>query len=138
MEKKVKQKLEKFKAFQLLDDDDFSYRSYVSCYKMTNDSVEFAWKPQSDIYLTENELVYCISIPFVDPSKIEVIIELDKITIKGERKKNDEERKHYYMMNIEYGPFEIRLNIPVPVQRQSLSKEYIDGLFYLRLKLVKI
>ncbi|PID27671.1 MAG: hypothetical protein CR982_05105 [Candidatus Cloacimonadota bacterium] len=136
MDKKLKKKLKKFNAADLLGGDEFSYQSFVNCYKLMEDSDKLVWKPDSDVYTSEGKLIYCLSIPFVDPNEISIIMNQNNITIKGERRKICNNVSHYYKMNLNFGHFEIKFNIPVNIDRKSLTRTYKDGFYFIEFDIV--
>jgi HSP20 family molecular chaperone IbpA len=100
------------------------------------DSDELAWNPDSDVYTANGKLVFCLSIPFVDSSNVNIIISQSCLTVKGARKKNSSDVSHYYKMNLNFGPFEAKFNIPLNIDRQSLSTSYTDGFYFIKFNII--
>src|SRR4030088_3588048 len=65
------------------------------------------WSPAVDIYETENELVLKADLPEVNPNEIEVRVENQTLTIKGERKfEKDDSIRGHHRIERSYGTFE--------------------------------
>jgi HSP20 family molecular chaperone IbpA len=56
------------------------------------------------------------------------------LTIAGERKPRVEGKRHYHAMEVQVGPFERRLLLPVPVDADTLHAAYDLGFLEVRLK----
>jgi HSP20 family protein len=70
-----------------------------------------------DVYSTPNELVIHASVPGLDPEDVEITIEGETLTIKGERR-SPLENVDYHIQERRYGQFSrtLTLNIPVDVE----------------------
>src|ERR1700694_81178 len=65
------------------------------------------WSPSGDIYETENELVLKADLPEVKLEDIEVRVENQTLTLKGERKfEKDESIKGHHRIERSYGSFQ--------------------------------
>lgn len=83
-----------------------------------------------DAYSTENELVIVAPIPGVNPDKIEISIEGDTLTIKGEIQP-PLENVDYIFQERAYGPFSRTLTLNVPVQADKAEATFEHGLLTL-------
>jgi len=83
-----------------------------------------------DAYSTENELVLVAPVPGVDPEKVEVTIEGDTLTIKGEIKPPLENVNYIYRERA-FGPFMRALTLNVPVQADKAEATFEHGLLTL-------
>src|SRR5215813_8698933 len=64
------------------------------------------WSPSVDIYETENELVLKADLPELKPDDIELRVENQTLTLKGERKfEKDESVRGYHRIERNYGAF---------------------------------
>src|SRR6266852_4225853 len=92
------------------------------------------WSPSVDIYETENELVLRADLPDVKLEDIEVRVENQTLTLKGERKfeKDDSIRGHHRIERA-YGSFERSFTVPASVDSEKVAAEYKNGVLTVRL-----
>lgn len=83
-----------------------------------------------DAYVTPNEIVVLASMPGIKPEDVEITIEGDTLTIKGERPA-PLENVDYVMRERPYGKFQRILNINVPVDADKAEAKYENGLLTL-------
>lgn len=83
-----------------------------------------------DAYLTDNELVVIATVPSLNPDDVEVTIEGDILTIKGEVKPPIENVK-YLLQERPYGPFYRSLTINIPVQADKAEASFANGVLTL-------
>jgi HSP20 family protein len=94
-----------------------------------------AWVPPTDVYETETELIVTVDIAGMNVRDISVLADGDIITIRGVRQEIAPRcKKHFHKMEIQVGPFQRSINIPVPIDLQSMSTTYSNGLLEVRLK----
>ena len=80
------------------------------------------WSPAVDIYETENELVLHADLPDVKLEEIEVRVENQTLTIKGERKfEKKESARGYHRIERNYGVFTRSFTLTRP---QSIPKRW--------------
>jgi HSP20 family protein len=80
---------------------------------MTSDS---RWLPAADLFETDDEVVIILDVANIEPRDMEISLKKDSIIIKGARHDTSTYKKrHYHKMEIDYGPFERTLDIPVTV-----------------------
>ncbi len=86
------------------------------------------WSPSVDIYETENELVLKADLPDVKLEDIEVRVENDTLTLKGERKfQKDESVKGYHRIERSYGSFTRSFTVPATVDAEKVAAELKNG-----------
>jgi len=83
-----------------------------------------------DAYATENELVIVAPAPGVAPDTVEITIEGDTLTIKGEIKPPLENVNYIYRERA-FGPFMRTLTLNVPVQADKAEATFEHGLLTL-------
>ncbi len=92
------------------------------------------WAPPVDIYETENELVLTADLPGLQDKDIDVRVENNMLTIRGERKfENDANQDNYLRVERAYGPFTRSFSLPNTVSSESVRAEYGDGVLTLHL-----
>lgn len=92
------------------------------------------WAPAVDIYEDEKELVFKAELPDVDEKDIEVNITDNLLTIKGEKKREREEKKGtYHLIESSYGSFTRSFSLPNNVDRDKASARYEKGILKITL-----
>jgi HSP20 family protein len=90
--------------------------------------------PAVDISETEKEYVITGEIPGVDAKDLDVTLNDGILTIKGEKKQENEEKdENYHCIERHYGSFERSFRIPEGVKTDELDATYKDGIFKLSL-----
>ena len=86
------------------------------------------WSPAVDIYETENELVLKADLPDVKLENIDVRVENGTLTIKGERRFEQEEKsKGFHRIERSYGAFTRSFAVPATVETDKVAADYRDG-----------
>jgi len=85
--------------------------------------------PAADILTRDNDIVFRIELPGIDPEKdVTVVVEDDELVIRGERKYTHETKeKDYYRMETAYGAFERRFPLAEEVDEDKIEAAYKDG-----------
>jgi HSP20 family protein len=98
------------------------------------DLVPGAWAPSVDIYETENEVVLAAEIPGVDEKDVEIKVEDNNLTIRGERKfEKETKEENYHRIERSYGSFARSFVLPNSMDAEKVAAEYQDGLLTLTL-----
>jgi HSP20 family protein len=86
------------------------------------------WSPPVDILETENELVLKADLPDVQSNDIDIQVENQTLTIKGERKFDQEESSTgYHRIERSYGTFVRSFTVPSTVDTEKVSADYKNG-----------
>jgi HSP20 family protein len=88
-----------------------------------------SWLPAVDVFDTKDAVVLKAELPGMDPDDIEIEVEDNVLTIKGERKFEetvDEER--YYRVERRFGSFQRDLALPQGVKPEDIAAGYEDGI----------
>jgi len=83
-----------------------------------------------DSYSTEEEIVIMASLPGVKPEDVEITIEGDTLTIKGEIPEAPE-NVDYILRERRFGPFSRSLTFNIPVEAGKAEASFRDGLLTL-------
>src|SRR5437870_12876365 len=90
--------------------------------------------PQVDVTETDKEVKVCAEIPGADAKDIDVSVEDGTLTIKGEKKYEQEEKeKGQYRMERSYGSFERSIRLPTDVDESKAKAEFKKGVLRLTL-----
>jgi HSP20 family protein len=85
--------------------------------------------PSVNVYETAKTVVIESAVPGVDVKDVEISIENDVLTIKGQTKKSSElDEKDFYRKEIREGSFFRRVVMPAPVLGQQAEAEFKNGL----------
>jgi HSP20 family protein len=83
---------------------------------------EGIWQPPVDIYEDEESVVIKAEVPDIDQKDIEVRIEDNTLTLKGERKLDQSVRKdNYHRVERYYGPFQRSFSIPPNIDQEKVK-----------------
>ena len=92
------------------------------------------WAPPVDIYETQNELVLKIDLPDVQDKDIDVRVENNMLTIRGERKfEKDVDEDNYLRVERAYGSFMRSFSLPNTVSSENIRAEYRNGVLSLHM-----
>ncbi len=85
-----------------------------------------------DAYVTGDEIVIVASVPGVNPEDVEITLEGDSLTIKGQRAPLAED-VNYVLQERAFGPFQRTLTINLPVDPNRAEAHYDNGVLTLRI-----
>jgi HSP20 family protein len=86
------------------------------------------WTPAANIYEDENGFQIAFELAGVEPKDVEVRFENGTLTVKGERKLADPQKKeNYHRMEIAYGTFTRSFSLPGPVDGEKIKAESKNG-----------
>jgi HSP20 family protein len=86
------------------------------------------WAPAVDIYETENELVVKADLPDVQEKDIDIRVENNTLTIRGERKfESSVNQDNYLRVERAYGTFTRNFSLPNTVNTEGIRAEYQNG-----------
>jgi HSP20 family protein len=95
---------------------------------------ERSWKPQMDIYETNEEIFILAEIAGVDKDHLVVEISPKAIKISGKRLAGSTVKKaRYRLAEIQYGPFERVLFLPVRIDTDNVSATCSNGFLQIRM-----
>ena len=87
-----------------------------------------------DVYQTPTEIVIKSTIAGVKPEDIDISMTNDMITIKGNRKKDEEAKEEdYYYQECYWGPFSRSVILPVDVEVDDADAGMKNGILTIRL-----
>src|SRR6204780_5693403 len=90
------------------------------------------WAPAVDIYETENELVVKADLPDVNPQNLDIRVENNILTIRGERKfENKVNEDNYLRVERAYGSFSRSFSLANTVNPDGIKADYQNGVLTL-------
>jgi HSP20 family protein len=90
------------------------------------------WQLPVDAYATEDAIVLTADVPGLKPEQLEVTLEGDTLTIRGELKNRPEDR-NYLLRERATGRFERVLTINTPIDNSKVEATFEDGVLTLTL-----
>src|ERR1700680_483708 len=92
------------------------------------------WAPAVDTYETENDLVVKADLPDVNPQNLDIRVENNILTIRGERKfESKVNEDNYLRIERAYGSFSRRVSLANSLKTDDIQADYQNGVLTLRL-----
>jgi HSP20 family protein len=86
------------------------------------------WAPSVDIFEQEGNIVLKAELPGMDAKDVEIHVENNVLTLRGERKLDDEvKRDSYHRVERSYGAFARSFTLPSVVDTERIKADYKDG-----------
>jgi HSP20 family protein len=91
-----------------------------------------SWAPAVDIFETEHELVVKADLPEIDPRELDIRVENNILTIRGERKFESKVSEDKYLrVERAYGSFSRSFSLANTVNSEAIKAEYQNGVLTL-------
>ncbi len=92
------------------------------------------WSPAVDIYETQQEIVVKAELPDLKQEDIEVSVDNDRLSIRGERKFESEvKRENYHRIERSFGSFSRAFTLPPTVDQEKIQADYKNGVLTVKL-----
>jgi HSP20 family protein len=94
------------------------------------------WAPAVSVEETQDELVLTAELPGVKPEDVDVELENNILTIRGEKReqrKEEDENRRYHLWERTYGSFQRAFTLPRTVRAEDISAEFSEGLLRIRM-----
>jgi HSP20 family protein len=92
------------------------------------------WSPSVDVAENAQEIVVHAELPGMKQEDIDIELNGDTLTLRGERKFENEERKENFVrIERSYGRFQRSFTIATPIQHDKVSATYRDGVLEIHL-----
>ena len=93
-----------------------------------------AFTPQVDVTENDKEIKISAELPGMDEKDIDLSLQNDMLTIKGEKKEEKEDKgKDYYRMERSYGSFIRTIPLPVEVETDKVEAKFKKGVLSITL-----
>jgi HSP20 family protein len=90
------------------------------------------WAPSVDIVETEHELIVKADLPDVNPEELDIRVENNILTIRGERKFDKQVNENNYLrVERSYGSFSRSFSLANSVNTEAIKAEYTNGVLTL-------
>jgi len=91
--------------------------------------------PAVDIYEDEKKVVLKLEVPGIDEKDLDVHVENNTLTVKGERKfEKEEKEENFHRIERRYGSFYRAFTLPTTVDAENINAAYNNGILKLELK----
>lgn len=91
--------------------------------------------PRVDVTESDKEVTVTAEIPGMDEKDIEVVFSNDVLTLKGEKKREEEDKgKGYYRLERAYGSFHRAIPIPTETNADKVKASFKNGVLTVKLE----
>lgn len=95
--------------------------------------------PEADVYETDKDVVIEMPLAGVKPEDVEISLQDNILTVRGEMKEEKEEKeRNYYRKEIRRGKFERSFSLPTEVKGEKATAESENGILRIILPKVKV
>lgn len=92
------------------------------------------FSPRVDVTENDKEIKISAELPGMDEKDIDVSLQHDMLTIKGEKKEEKEDKgKDYYRMERSYGSFTRTIPLPIEVETDKVEAKFKKGVLNITL-----
>ena len=113
---------------------DRMFEGFLGDWLPTTLSGEGLWGPALDVRETENEVIIDVEIPGLEPGDLDVSVTDGRLTVKGEKKLEREEKKgDYRLAERSYGSFSRTVRLPAPVEVEKAEAVHKQGVLTITL-----
>lgn len=93
------------------------------------------WLPSVDVSETEDQLLIKAELPGLEATDVSVSISGDLLTIKGEKKKEEEKKdEHFHSSERFYGSFQRSFRLPVNIKTDEVDATFKNGVLQVALR----
>ncbi|HYK89604.1 MAG TPA: Hsp20/alpha crystallin family protein [Acidobacteriota bacterium] len=86
------------------------------------------WTPAVDVLEKDGNLILRAELPGIEEKQIELKLEGNVLTLKGERKmEKDEKKSNYHRVESFYGSFSRSFSLPDTIDRDNIKAEFKNG-----------
>jgi HSP20 family protein len=90
--------------------------------------------PAVDVYEDEKKVVLKLEVPGIEEKDLDVSVEKNTLTVKGERKfEKEEKEENFHRIERRYGSFYRAFTLPTTVDTESVTASYNAGVLKLEL-----
>lgn len=90
--------------------------------------------PPVDVYEDENSIQVRLEVPGIDEKDIDIRLENNVLTVRGERKfEKDEKEENFHLVERRYGAFTRSFTLPTTVNSEDVQADYDKGVLKIRL-----
>ena len=115
--------------------DDLTRKMWLGFpFRNLQEDMDVGWSPRLDVSETEDGLEIVADLPGLEKKDIQVSLDDDLLTIKGEKKEEKETKdKRYHTIERRSGSFYRAVRLPIEVKKDKVDATFKDGVLTLRL-----
>lgn len=96
------------------------------------------WQPPINAFRCETAVRVCVDLAGIDKAGIDLTVEPQRVVVRGSREAPEPGRKHgralqVLALEIDYGPFEREIELPVEIDPEGAHAEQENGLLWIYL-----
>ena len=99
------------------------------------------WQPSINAYQCDDSLKICVDLAGVDAQSIEIRAERERLILRGKRPVPEPSTQNrcrkILAMEIDYGPFERVIDLPLAVETEHVTARHARGLLWITLPLMR-
>ena len=101
----------------------------------SQESRQTGWSPTVNVEETNEELLLTAEFPGMNIEDIEIEVENNVLTLKGEKKENKEEAedRRYHLWERRYGSFKRTFTLPRSVKSETITANMKDGVLFIQM-----
>jgi HSP20 family protein len=107
------------------------FRTFGSAYRNRGEeeqAMTASWAPLADVFEDADGITLKVELPEVDAKDVDIQVEGNTLTLKGERKLEREDKKNgYHRIERTYGAFSRTFTLPNTVDVEHITAESKDG-----------
>jgi HSP20 family protein len=125
--------ISRFEPFRTHSLQDQISRLFNETFERSSDESSITtWAPAVDIFETEHELVVKADLPDIKPEELDIRVENNILTIRGERKFEKKVNENNYLrVERSYGSFSRNFSLASTVSTEAIKAEYKNGVLTL-------
>jgi HSP20 family protein len=125
--------LTQFQPFRSSSLQDQVNRLFHEAFDRSSDEANLTtWAPAVDIFETEHELVVKADLPDIKPEELDIRVENNILTIRGERKFEKQVNENNYLrVERSYGSFSRSFSLANTVNTEAIKADYKNGVLTL-------
>lgn len=81
-----------------------------------------------NVFETENEVMVVAAMPGIEADNVEITVENDTLTIRGQKRGPGQENHRYLRREWSYGPYERSIELPMQVDLDKANASYGNGI----------
>jgi HSP20 family protein len=113
---------------------DNRFRSLFSQSATENGEASGRFAPAVDVYEDAEKVVLKLEVPGVEEKDLDVRVEKNTLTVKGERKlENEEKKENFHRIERRFGSFYRAFTLPTTVDTENVKASYKAGVLSLEL-----
>ena len=99
---------------------------------------DLTWEPPTDVVETDRSIIVLVEVPGMNGREIAVVTDGKILKLSGTRRNiTPQGPKQFHQLEIQVGPFERLVELPVPVDHADVSAHYERGILTVTLRKVE-